>query len=92
MFHREAEAQRHRRARIRHDRKGGVVESNYSQVGEKLGVHASQVSRICRGEFRTLSQNVVRVCSTLSLSIAGFIDAERADPAAALLISGVMAV
>ena len=65
---------------------------NYSQIGEKSGVHPSQVSRICRGEFKTLSQNVVRICSTLGLSITGFIDAERADPAAARLISGVMAV
>jgi hypothetical protein len=65
---------------------------NYSQIAAKSGVHASHVSRICRGEFKTLSQNVVRVCSTLGFSIAGFIDAERADPAAARLISGVMAV
>ncbi len=65
---------------------------SYSEIGEKAGVHASQVSRICRGEFKTLSQNVVRVCRTLGLSIEGFTDAERADPAVARLISGVMAV
>jgi hypothetical protein len=30
-------------------------------------VHASQVSRICRGQFRTLSHNVVQVCRALGL-------------------------
>jgi hypothetical protein len=65
---------------------------SYSEIGKKAQVHASQVSRICRGEFKTLSQNVVRICSTLGLSIQGFVDAERDDPAAARLISSVMAV
>ncbi len=65
---------------------------SYSEIGEKADVHASQVSRICRGDFKTLSQNVVRICRTLGISIEGFIDAESADPAVARLISGVMAV
>nr|WP_137827975.1 hypothetical protein [Methylobacterium sp. L1A1] len=33
------------------------------------GVHASQISRICRANFRTVSSSVVQICSVLSLPI-----------------------
>ena len=33
------------------------------------GVHASQISRICRADFRTVSSNVVQICNVLSLPI-----------------------
>lgn len=33
------------------------------------GVHASQISRICRAEFRTVSSSVVQICKVLSLQI-----------------------
>ena len=65
---------------------------SYSKIGENSGVHPSQVSRICRGDFKKLSQNVVQICSALGISIEGFIEAERADPAAARLINSVMSV
>ena len=64
----------------------------YSKIGKSAGVHPSQVSRICRGEFKTLSQNVVQICSALGISIEGFIEAERADPVVARLIQGILAV
>lgn len=43
---------------------------NYSKIGIISGVHASQVSRICRGEFKTLSHNVVQVCKALGLKVS----------------------
>src|SRR3546814_605022 len=30
-------------------------------------VHPSQVSRICRGSFRTISNNVVQICNVLEV-------------------------
>lgn len=38
-----------------------------SEIGRVAGVHPSQVGRICRGEFRTMSHNVVQVCRALGL-------------------------
>jgi hypothetical protein len=40
---------------------------NNEEIGTKSGVHPSQVSRIVRGEFKTLSHNVVQVCKVLGL-------------------------
>ena len=42
---------------------------NYSEVGKTAHVHSSQVSRICRGEFRTVSFNVVQVCKVLGVDV-----------------------
>lgn len=38
-------------------------------IGEISGVHPSQVGRICRGEFKTISHNVVQVCKALGLKM-----------------------
>ena len=38
-----------------------------AEIGRVAGVHPSQVGRICRGEFRTMSHNVVQVCRALGL-------------------------
>ena len=46
----------------------------YADVGKLSKVHPSQVWRICAGEFRTKSNNVVQVCRVLGIkteSIAG---------------------
>ncbi|MBV5268591.1 MAG: helix-turn-helix transcriptional regulator [Afipia sp.] len=43
---------------------------SYAEIGRIAGVHGSQVSRICKGEFETLSQNVVQVCKVLGLPMA----------------------
>jgi len=43
---------------------------SYAEIGRIAGVHGSQVSRICNGEFETLSQNVVQVCKVLGLPVA----------------------
>lgn len=37
------------------------------EIGREAGVHPSQVGRICRGDFRTLSHNVVQICKTLEI-------------------------
>jgi hypothetical protein len=42
---------------------------NYSEIARIAEVHPSQASRICRGEFRTLSHNVVQVCKALQIPI-----------------------
>ena len=46
-----------------------VAESPLSraEIGEFCCVHASQVSRICRGDFKTVSHNVVQVCKVLGV-------------------------
>lgn len=41
----------------------------YSQIARNRQVHPSQVSRICRGEFKTVSHNVVQVCTALGLEV-----------------------
>jgi hypothetical protein len=41
-----------------------------SEIGRLAGVHPSQVGRICRGEFRTMSYNVMQVCRALGLDPA----------------------
>jgi hypothetical protein len=65
---------------------------SYTEIGHLSGVHASQVSRICRGVFETLSQNVVQVCSALEVDIDALIDPPQLDPIAARLTAGVLAV
>jgi transcriptional regulator with XRE-family HTH domain len=40
---------------------------NYSQISLQAGVDASQVSRICRGNFKTPSFNVMQVCAALGI-------------------------
>ena len=41
-----------------------------AEIGRLAGVHPSQVGRICRGEFRTMSHNVVEICRVLGLDPA----------------------
>lgn len=38
-----------------------------AEIGRLAGVHPSQVGRICRGEFRTMSHNVMEICRVLGL-------------------------
>ena len=49
-----------------------------TEIGALAGVHASQVGRIARGEFRRISENVVQVCKILGLEI----DAAAMEPSA----------
>ena len=56
-----------------------------TEIGRLAGVHPSQVGRICRGEFRTLSHNVVQVCRVLGLDPAVARPATQLDAAWAQL-------
>jgi len=56
-----------------------------SEIGRLAGVHPSQAGRICRGEFRTMSHNVVEVCRVLGLDPAAAKPATESDAAWALL-------
>ena len=40
----------------------------YSEIARRSKVHSSQVSRICRGDFKTLSANVVQVCKAVGVN------------------------
>ena len=40
-----------------------------SEISKICAVHPSQVSRICRGHFRTISYNVVQVCTAIGLEV-----------------------
>ena len=46
-----------------------VSELTRSEISEKSQVHASQVSRICRGQFKTISHHVVQVCRELGIKL-----------------------
>jgi hypothetical protein len=42
-----------------------------TEVARRAEVDAGQASRICRGEFRTLSYNVMQICNTLEIDLIG---------------------
>jgi len=60
-----------------------------TEIGRLAGVHPSQVGRICRGEFRTMSHNVVEVCRVLGLDPAVAKPATESDAAWARLESNL---
>jgi hypothetical protein len=50
------------------------------------GVHPSRLSRILKGNFRTMNPNVVQICNFLNVSLAGEISR---DPAARVSASAL---
>lgn len=52
---------------------------SFAEVARKTGVHESQVSRICRGEFKTRSHNVMQICMLLGIDLFGGASGGRAD-------------
>ena len=56
-----------------------------TEVGRLARVHPSQVGRICRGEFRTMSYNVMEVCRVLGLDPASDKPATKGDTTWAML-------
>ncbi|MER9302911.1 helix-turn-helix transcriptional regulator [Mesorhizobium sp. M0496] len=42
---------------------------SYADLAKMARVHASQVSRICAGDFKTLSNNVVQICKMLRVKV-----------------------
>ncbi|WP_375455981.1 helix-turn-helix domain-containing protein [uncultured Methylobacterium sp.] len=53
--------------------------SSYSVLAAKARVDPSQVSRICRGEFRTMSHNVVQICIALGIDTTALVEAPSAE-------------
>lgn len=42
---------------------------SYQRLGSLAGIDPAQALRICRGEFKTLSPNVVRICNALDVEL-----------------------
>lgn len=40
---------------------------SYAELARNVGVHPSQVQRICQAEFRTLGSNFMRICTALGI-------------------------
>lgn len=51
---------------------------SYADIARRSGVNPGQVSRICRGSFRTRSANVVQICTVLGIA-NGEADQSSAD-------------
>jgi transcriptional regulator with XRE-family HTH domain len=58
-----------------------------TEIGRVAGVHPSQVGRICSGEFRTMSHNVMQVCRVLGIEPTAQKSATAMDAAWAQLES-----
>ena len=65
---------RMRQARLR-------LHFSYSDIGIRASIDPSQVSRICRGEFVTFSDSVVRICTVLGVSLREDGGASGSEPA-----------
>jgi len=57
------------------------LKSKLSQadLAQMANVHASQVSRICAGQFKTFSANVVQICNILKVKIPRLDEEEKMD-------------
>ena len=42
---------------------------SYADLAKMARVHASQVNRICAGDFRTFSNSVVQICKILKIKV-----------------------
>jgi len=40
-----------------------------TEIGSLTRVHPSQVGRICRGEFKTISNSVVQICKAIGIQM-----------------------
>lgn len=52
---------------------------SYADVAKLSNVDQSQVSRICRGHFKTFSNNVVQVCRALDVRIPDILREKAVD-------------
>lgn len=53
-----------------------------TEIGRIADVHPSQVGRICSGDFKTFSHNVVQICKALGVKVPRLEpDAGEMDPA-----------
>lgn len=51
-----------------------------AEIGRLASVHPSQVGRICSGNFKTVSANVVQVCRVLGVKVPKMAESARMDP------------
>src|SRR5712691_5076656 len=57
-------------------------ELSNAEISRISEVHPSQVGRICSGDFKTLSHNVVQICNTLGVELPAPLSfSEATDPA-----------
>ena len=54
---------------------------SYAVIGAKALIDPSQVSRICRGDFVTFSDSVMRICTVLGVSLRADGNALGSEPA-----------
>ena len=66
---------------------------SYAEIARISKVHSSQVSRICRGEFCTMSHNVVQVCTVLGVDLGSIrVESAKLDPFGALIADTALEV
>ncbi len=51
-----------------------------AEIGRLASVHPSQVGRICAGDFKTVSANVVQVCRVLGVKVPKIAESAKMDP------------
>lgn len=51
-----------------------------AEIGRLASVHPSQVGRICTGDFKTVSANVVQVCRVLGVKVPKIVESAKIDP------------
>jgi transcriptional regulator with XRE-family HTH domain len=52
---------------------------SYADLAKVAHVHASQVSRICAGDFKTFSNNVVQICKALKVKVPRLEEEDNVD-------------
>lgn len=65
---------------------------SFTEIASLAGVHPSQVSRICRGHFKTASYNVVQICKVLGIPMEGLKASVQASPQQRKLEAAVVAL
>ena len=50
-------------------RKHKLSKLSNAEISRRSGVHQSQVGRICGGQFKTFSSNVVQICNVLDVAV-----------------------
>ena len=60
----------------------GAKRQTNAEIGRTARVHPSQVGRICAGDFKTFSHNVVQICKVLGVRVPRLEPrTSKADPA-----------
>ncbi len=72
--------------------RAGERSESFSEIASLAGVHPSQVSRICRGHFKTASHNVVQICKVLGIALEGTKSQAQASQHQRKLEAAVLAV